>query len=117
MLFKSFCIVMVPTLWLLYALLLVSLTDVDGPTIALALLSLPLFSYMGIIVTDAGAVGWKDLRPFVMRLFPSTRRRLARLPEERKQLQDDLRGKLLPTLLRIFSSKHGANSPPPRCVF
>jgi glycerol-3-phosphate O-acyltransferase/dihydroxyacetone phosphate acyltransferase len=35
-----------------------------------------------------------DLRPFFMRLFPSARRRLAALPEKRRILQKDLRGKL-----------------------
>lgn len=48
-------------------------------------------SYSGIIVVEAGIVDWKDLRPFFMRLMPSTRKRLAALPSIRKSLQDDLR--------------------------
>jgi hypothetical protein len=52
-------------------------------------------SYSGIIVSEAGIVDWKDLRPFFMRLLPSTRKRLAALPGIRKSLQDDLRGKCM----------------------
>jgi glycerol-3-phosphate O-acyltransferase/dihydroxyacetone phosphate acyltransferase len=48
-------------------------------------------SYSGIIVVEAGIVDWKDLRPFFMRLLPSTRKRLAAMPSIRKSLQEDLR--------------------------
>ena len=48
-------------------------------------------SYSGIIVVEAGIVDWKDLRPFFMRILPSTRKRLAAMPGIRKSLQDDLR--------------------------
>lgn len=104
-----FCIVAVPTLWFIYGLILYFFTDLEGPSIALAILSMPLFSYMGIIVAEAGIVEWKDLRPFVMRLFPSARRRLAVLPATRKQLQDDLRAfirELGPSLGEIYYGKH-----------
>lgn len=86
-----FCLVMVPTLWIFYGLLMVRFTDLDGPTIALAILSMPIFSYIGIVVSDHGMVDVQDLRPYLVRLFPSTRKRLAELPHMRKQLQDDLR--------------------------
>jgi glycerol-3-phosphate O-acyltransferase/dihydroxyacetone phosphate acyltransferase len=86
-----FCLVMVPVLWISYCLLLVFGTNLDGPTIGLTILSMPLFAYMGIIVSEAGMVDWQDLRPYLMRLFPSTRKRLGQLPETRKKLQDDLR--------------------------
>ena len=33
----------------------------------------------------------KDLRPYVMRLYPSARKRLKALPGQRRQLQKDLR--------------------------
>jgi hypothetical protein len=52
-------------------------------------------SYSGIIVVEAGIVDWKDLRPFFMRLLPSTRKRLAAMPAIRKSLQEDLRGKCI----------------------
>jgi len=104
-----FCIVMVPTLWVIYGILLYKFTDLDGPAIALAGLSMPLFSYMGIVVTEAGVVGWKDLRPYLMRLFPSSRRRLAALPETRRQLQKDLRQfirKIGPSLGELYYGSH-----------
>lgn len=104
-----FCIVMVPTLWFIYGLLLYFCTDLDGPAIALAGLSMPLFSYMGVVVTEAGIVGWKDLRPYLMRLFPSSRRRLAALPATRRELQKDLRKfvkKMGPSLGELYYEKN-----------
>jgi len=86
------CIVLVPSLWVFYGFLLWNFTDWDGPTIALVIMSLPLFSYMGIVVAEAGMVDIKDVRPFVMRLFPSARRRLSALPAARKDLEKELRG-------------------------
>lgn len=86
-----FCLVMVPALWILYAVILIFFTKLDGPTISLIIMAFPLFAYLGIIVSEAGMVDWKDLRPYWMRVFPSTRRRLAQLPETRKELQHDLR--------------------------
>lgn len=85
------CIVLVPTLWCSYGLAVYFLTDMDGPTLALAIMSLPLFSYIGIVTAEAGVVDLKDLRPYLMRLFPSARRRLSALPETRRLLQADLR--------------------------
>ena len=87
----TFCIVMVPTLWIIYGILLWCFTDLDGPSIAVVLGAFPLFAYTGIIVADAGMIDVQDLRPYVMRVFPSKRRQLAALPHKRKQLQEDLR--------------------------
>lgn len=103
-----FCIVMVPTLWFIYGLLLYKFTNLDGPAIALACLCMPLFSYMGVVVTEAGIVGFKDLRPHLMRLFPSSRRRLAALPATRSRLQKDLRQfirQIGPTLGELYYGK------------
>lgn len=86
-----FCIVAIPSLWFMYWLVLYCFTDFDGPTIALCILSMPLFAYVGIIVSEAGMVDIKDLRPYYMRLLPSSRKRLKALPATRKQLQTDLR--------------------------
>jgi glycerol-3-phosphate O-acyltransferase/dihydroxyacetone phosphate acyltransferase len=102
------CIVLVPTLWFAYGLALKLFTNLDGPSIALIIMSLPLCSYMGIVVAQAGMVGLKDLRPYVMRLFPSARRRLAALPATRKELQEDLREfirELGPSLGEIYYGK------------
>jgi hypothetical protein len=72
-------------------ILLWGLTDLDGPSIAVILGAFPLCAYTGIIVADAGMVDLQDLRPYLMRIFPSKRRQLAALPHKRKQLQEDLR--------------------------
>lgn len=82
---------MVPALWIFYAILLIFFTDLDGASIALILFSFPVFAYMGIVVAEAGMVDLKYLRPYLMRLWPRTRQRLAALPERRKALQSDLR--------------------------
>lgn len=102
------CIILVPTLWCIYGLMLVFFTDLDGPTIALTILSFPFFSYLGVVVTEAGVVNFKDLRPYLMRLSPSARRRLAALPATRRQLQNDLRvfiKKMGPVLGEIYYEK------------
>jgi glycerol-3-phosphate O-acyltransferase / dihydroxyacetone phosphate acyltransferase len=87
-----FCLVMVPTLWIVYGMLLYFCTNLDGPTVALIMMFLPIISFIGINVTESGFIEWHDLRPNLMRLMPSSRKRLAALPAKRKQLQDDLRG-------------------------
>ena len=103
-----FCIVAIPSLWFFYFAMLSLFTDFDGPTIGLFTLSLPLFAYMGIIVTEAGMVGIKDIRPYYIRLFPSSRRKLRALPATRRQLQSDLRAfikKVGPALGEIYYGK------------
>jgi glycerol-3-phosphate O-acyltransferase/dihydroxyacetone phosphate acyltransferase len=86
-----FCIVAVPTLWVIYGLIFYFFTDFDGPTITLCFMCFPCFAYIGIIASEAGMVDAKDLRPYVMRLYPSARKRLKALPGQRRQLQKDLR--------------------------
>lgn len=103
-----FCLVVVPSLWIFYGILMVVFTDLDLATVALTMFSFPLFAYMGIIVADSGMVELRDLRPFYIRLFPSTRQRLAVLPETRRKLQDDLRAFIKaigPGLGDIYSKK------------
>ena len=83
-------------------------TDWDKPTIALAFSSFPIFSYMGIVTTEAGMVDLKDLRPYLKRLFPSSKRRLLNLPDVRQELQQDLREfvKMIgPSLGEIYTDK------------
>lgn len=84
-------IVLVPTLWLTYAVLLFLFTNLDGPALAVCVSSFPLFSYWSIMATESGMVDLKDLKPYVMRLIPSARKRLAALPATRKALRADLR--------------------------
>lgn len=104
----ALCIVLVPALWFLYGLLLVLCTNLDGPSVALSILCMPLFSYMGIMVTEAGMVQIKDLRPHFIAIFPSFRRRLTALPHVRKELQHDLRElikKIGPMLGEVYFEK------------
>jgi len=86
----TLCIVLVPSLWIAYGLALYFLTNLDGSAIALAIFSMPLFSYMGVVTAAAGMVDFKDLLPIFQRLFPSTRIRLLSLPTVREELQKDL---------------------------
>ena len=100
--------VMVPTLWIVYGLILIFGTSLEGPTVALIMFSFPIFAYVGIVVVESGIIGWGDLRPNIMRLFPSSRKRLAALPDTRKKLQDDLRAYIRvigPALGEIYYGK------------
>jgi len=87
----TFCIVMVPILWLLYGLIMVFFTNFDAQTITLCFMCFPVFSYAAIIYSEAGMVDGKDLKPYFLRLLPSTRKRLRALPKQRRQLRIDLR--------------------------
>merc|ERR1711862_909505 len=102
------CIVLVPSLWIMYILYFIFYTKYDAQTIALCAFSIPFFAYLGIMATEAGMINLKDLRPYYMRLFPSSRRRLSALPAVRKQLQSDLRSfvrELGPTLGDLYYEK------------
>jgi glycerol-3-phosphate O-acyltransferase/dihydroxyacetone phosphate acyltransferase len=60
------------------------------------------------MATESGMVDIKDLRPYVMRMIPSARRRLAALPATRKALRSDLRAmikKIGPSLGDIYYEK------------
>uniref|UniRef100_A0A7S1VRT6 Phospholipid/glycerol acyltransferase domain-containing protein n=1 Tax=Grammatophora oceanica TaxID=210454 RepID=A0A7S1VRT6_9STRA len=102
-------IVLVPTLWVIYAFVFYFfISDRNGEATVLFTLSMPLFSYTSIIVAESGMVGMKDLRPYLMRLVPSTRRRLAALPATRKTLQKELRTfvkKLGPSMGELYYGK------------
>lgn len=87
----TFCIVVVPLLWLLYGLIMVFFTNFDAQTITLCFMCFPVFSYAAIISSEAGMVDGKDLKPYFLRLLPSTRRRMRVLPKQRRQLRRDLR--------------------------
>ena len=87
----TFCIVVVPLLWLLYGLIMIFFTNFDGQTIPLCFMCFPVFSYAAIISSEAGMVDGKDLKPYFLRLLPSTRKRLRALPKKRRDLRRDLR--------------------------
>jgi len=99
-------IVLVPTLWFMYGLALMPF--LDGPSLAVCFTCFPLFSYWSIMATESGMADIKDLRPYVFRLIPSTRKRLTALPATRKALRNDLRGmirKIGPSLGEIYFEK------------
>jgi len=102
------CIVLVPSLWLVYGLALYLFTPLDGPSLAVCFTCFPVFSYWSIMATESGMVDIKDLRPYVFRLIPSTRKRLTALPATRKALRADLIARIRqlgPTLGDLYYSK------------
>lgn len=101
-------IVLVPSLWVTYGVLLFFFTSLDGPSLAVCFTCFPLFSYWSIMATESGMVDVKDLRPYVMRLIPSARRRLAALPATRKAIRAELRAMIKvigPSLGDIYYEK------------
>lgn len=103
-----FCFVMVPSLWMVYGFLAWLFAGIKGPGLALFMMLMPVSSYLGIVVVEAGMLDWRDLRPYLMRLLPSSRRRLAALPGTRKQLQEDLRlfiRRIGPSLGQLYYGK------------
>lgn len=102
------CIVLVPSLWLVYGLALYLFTPLDGPSLAVCFTCFPVFSYWSIMATESGMADIKDLRPYVFRLIPSTRKRLTALPATRKALRADLIARIRqlgPTLGDLYYSK------------
>ncbi|CAN0325267.1 unnamed protein product [Discosporangium mesarthrocarpum] len=57
----------------------------------LILLCFPVFSYAGVMATEAGMVDLKDIKPLLNRLRPSNRKIMNELPQMRRELQRDLR--------------------------
>lgn len=101
-------IVLVPSLWVIYGLVLYFFTSFDGPSLAVCFTCFPLFSYWSIMATESGMANVKDLRPYVMRMMPSARRRLAALPATRRALRTDLRAMIRdigPSLGDIYYEK------------
>jgi len=101
-------IVLVPTLWIVYAILLYKYTSLQPSTIAVLFFSCPLFSYLGVMATEAGMVDAKDLKPVVMRLLPGARKKMQNLPAERAQLQRQIRAyihQIGPELGSLYTDK------------
>ena len=51
--------VLVPTLWVFYGLVLIFCTNYDRDCIILFQLSLPMFSYLGIMATESGMADFR----------------------------------------------------------
>ncbi|CAM9628551.1 unnamed protein product [Ectocarpus sp. 6 AP-2014] len=99
-------IVMVPLLWMFYAVLMMALTDWEFSTKVLVMLCFPLFSYAGVVGTASGMVDLKDIKPLLNMLRPSTRTLMNELPAVRRELQKDLRAfikKVGPELGEIYT--------------
>jgi len=98
-------IAMVPILWVAYAILFRLFTNWNLSTILLIFFSFPFFSYLGVRAVESGMVDLKDLWPAFCRLLPLYRKILDNLPQERAQLQADLRNiikKYGPSLGKIY---------------
>ena len=103
-----FCIVMVPMLWLTYLVLLVCFTSLTREAVTLVFWGMPISAYAGIMMTESGMVDFKDLRPTLMKLRPSTRARLRAMPARRRRLVEDLKavvGKYGPGLGGMYYDK------------
>ena len=86
-----FSIGAVPTLWMIYAILLYFFSGWEVKTVALVILCFPIFSYIGIKSVEAGMVDLKDLRPAFLRLLPSFREQAKIIPQQRASLRVLLR--------------------------
>merc|ERR1711871_1858721 len=86
-----YSIILVPALWITYALLLYFFSPLETRTIIVLLLCCPLLSYLGVMSVQAGMVDLKDLRPVYYRLLPQFREVIKNLPQQRTDLQKELR--------------------------
>ncbi|RYG66579.1 hypothetical protein EON64_09440, partial [archaeon] len=86
-----FSLIAVPILWVCYALLLLFGTSLQTRTVVVIFLSLPLFSYLGVMAVEASMVDIKDLRPAFLRLLPAFRQEGPQLPRLRQALQREVR--------------------------
>jgi len=93
-----FSIGAVPTLWMIYAVLLYFFSGWEVKTVALVIICFPIFSYIGIKSVEAGMVDLKDLRPAFLRLLPSFREQAKLIPEQRAAVR---------ILLRAAVKKYG----------
>jgi hypothetical protein len=64
----SVCVIGVPILWVVYAVLML-MFGFSLKHIGLYLFWCPFFSYLAVIATEAGMVDLKDLKPLLLRLM------------------------------------------------
>lgn len=88
----QFSLLAVPTLWVIYALLLFFLTNLPLKTILVVILSCPFFSYLGVMAVETSLVDLKDLRPAFLRLLPEYRKKMPELMKQRAELQKEVQG-------------------------
>lgn len=101
-------IIMVPLLWLSYAILMFFVIGFSLTETALYLFWCPFFAYIAVIAADAGMVDLNDLRPHVLRLCFVSKAAQKKLVEQRKDLQCKVRElvkKYGPELGDVYSKK------------
>ncbi|CCI11185.1 unnamed protein product [Albugo candida] len=86
-----FSSIAIPTLYFLYSLAAIVLTDWYWSSIALLFLSFPLFSFFGVRSVEAGMIELKTILPLLYRLMPKYRILQDGLPRRRAQLQLQVR--------------------------
>ena len=87
----TFSLAAVPMLWVTYAVLALLFSSLETRTVVVLFLCCPVFSYFGVMGMEASIVDLKDLRPAFLRLLPSFKQAAEALPQQRAQLQKELR--------------------------
>lgn len=103
-----FSLMAVPTLWIVYGLLMALFTTWEMRTIIVIIICCPVFSYLGVMAVEASMVDLKDLRPAFLRLLPEYQQRGPELHALRQQLQKEVRAmvkKYGPQLGPIFEDR------------
>jgi len=101
-------IVLVPSLWIIYGILLITCTNFSRSAIILCFWCMPLFSLFGVRATESGMMDYKDLKPVLQQIWPSNRRVIKNLPKERALLQSELRAvikEIGPSLGGLYTNK------------
>ena len=87
-----FSLCAVPVLWVSYAILLLTCTNLQVKTVIVLFLCCPLFSYLGVMAVEASMNDLKDLRPAFLRLFPKFREEgYPKLQQMRQSLRSEVR--------------------------
>jgi glycerol-3-phosphate O-acyltransferase/dihydroxyacetone phosphate acyltransferase len=100
-------IVMVPTLWVTYAVALLAASSLAARTVLVLFLCFPLASYIGVIGAEAGVVALRDLQPLFNQLRYGEAKQ-AELRLLRGSLQKEVRSMLKkygPELGDIYSKR------------
>lgn len=84
-------LVLVPTLWVFYAVMLLCFSPLPRDMVLLLFLSMPILAYLGVISAESGMTDLKDLRPAFLRLLPQFRQQAIELPKLRADLQKEVR--------------------------
>lgn len=86
-----YIIVFTPILYVIYAILLFTLTSYSTSTVWVILCSLPAFSFLGMKASEQGFRTYLDVVPLFKRLKPQNRAKQDQIPALRAELQKRLR--------------------------